>query len=110
VHAEIHKAIIVIASFINTPQGIQPFDARASDWVKPGRPLSMKTTKCGGTLWCRRARLFRRRHEYESTAEERNGEMVFLDNEIAGAADGDPLSRLAHETRVTALLERMKLP
>ena len=36
--------------------------------------------------------------------------MVFLSGEIAGAADGDPLRRLADEPRVTALLEKMNLP
>jgi adenylate cyclase len=46
----------------------------------------------------------------ETAFAERNGEMVFLSGEIAGAADGDPLRRLAHEPRVTALLEKMKLP
>ena len=46
----------------------------------------------------------------ETASEERNGEMVFLSSEIAGAADGDPLSRLANEPRVNALLEKMKLP
>ncbi len=46
----------------------------------------------------------------ETAFAERNGEMVFLSGEIAGAAEGDPLRRLAHEPRVTALLEKMKLP
>ena len=46
----------------------------------------------------------------ETAFAERNGEMVFLQGEIAGAADGDPLKRLADEPRVTALLERMHLP
>jgi eukaryotic-like serine/threonine-protein kinase len=46
----------------------------------------------------------------ETAFAERNGEMVFLREEIAGAADGDPLGRLAEEPRVTALLERMNLP
>ena len=46
----------------------------------------------------------------ETAFAERNGEMVFLQSEIAGAADGDPLKQLADEPRVTALLERMHLP
>jgi serine/threonine-protein kinase len=46
----------------------------------------------------------------ETAFAERNGEMVFLREEIAGAARGDPLGRLAEETRVTAVLERMNLP
>ena len=41
---------------------------------------------------------------------ERNGEMVFLAQEIAGAADDDPLGQLASEPRVAALLERMRVP
>jgi len=46
----------------------------------------------------------------ETAFAERNGEMVFLSSEIAGAAEGDPLRRLADEPRVTALLEKMNLP
>jgi adenylate cyclase len=46
----------------------------------------------------------------ETAFAERNGEMVFLASEIVGAADDDPLHRLAHEPRVTALLKKMKLP
>jgi serine/threonine-protein kinase len=46
----------------------------------------------------------------ETAFAERNGEMVFLQGEIAGAAAGDPLRRLADEPRVTALLEKMNLP
>ena len=46
----------------------------------------------------------------ETAFAERNGEMVFLVSEIVGAADDDPLNRLAHEPRVIALLEKMKLP
>ncbi len=46
----------------------------------------------------------------ETAFAERNGEMVFLREEIAGAAEGDPFRRLADEPRVTALLERTNLP
>ncbi len=46
----------------------------------------------------------------EAAFAERNGEMVFLSGEIAGAADGDPLRRLADNPRVTALLQKMNLP
>ena len=46
----------------------------------------------------------------ETAFAERNGEMVFLRGEIAGAADGDPLRRLADDPRVTALLQKMNLP
>ena len=41
---------------------------------------------------------------------ERNGEMVFLEQEIAGAAADDPLRQLAGEPRVSALLDSMRLP
>jgi tetratricopeptide (TPR) repeat protein len=46
----------------------------------------------------------------ETAFAERNGEMVFLREEIAGAPEADPLRRLADEPRVTALLRRMNLP
>jgi hypothetical protein len=46
----------------------------------------------------------------EAAFAERNGEMVFLELEIAGAADDDPLRRLADEPRVEALLDAMHLP
>ena len=46
----------------------------------------------------------------ETAFAERNGEMVFLRGEMAGAADGDPLRLLADDPRVTALLQKMNLP
>jgi len=46
----------------------------------------------------------------EAAFAERNGEMVFLEGEIAGAAEGDPLRRLADEPRVATLLRSMNLP
>jgi serine/threonine-protein kinase len=46
----------------------------------------------------------------EAAFAERNGEMVFLDQEIAGAAADDPLRLLAGEPRIRALLDRMRLP
>jgi tetratricopeptide (TPR) repeat protein len=41
---------------------------------------------------------------------ERNGEMVFLEQEIAGASADDPLRQLAREPRVRTLLDSMRLP
>jgi serine/threonine-protein kinase len=46
----------------------------------------------------------------EAAFAERNGEMVFLDQEIAGAAADDPLRQLADEPRVRAMLDSMCLP
>lgn len=46
----------------------------------------------------------------ETAFAERNGEMVFLREEIATAPDADPLGRLAAEPRVMSLLHRMHLP
>ena len=46
---------------------------------------------------------------YETAFAERNGEMVFLREEIAGATDADPLGNLAEEPRITALLRRINL-
>jgi serine/threonine-protein kinase len=46
----------------------------------------------------------------EAAFAERNGEMVFIEQEIAGAADDDPLRQLADEPRVRTLLDRMRLP
>jgi hypothetical protein len=46
----------------------------------------------------------------EAAFAERNGEMVFLEQEIAGAADDDPLRQLADEPRVRAVLDSMHLP
>ena len=46
----------------------------------------------------------------ETAFAERNGEMVFLQGEIAGAAGADPLRGLADDPRVTALLQKMNLP
>ena len=46
----------------------------------------------------------------ETAFEERNGEMVFLKSEIAGAADGDPLKSLGSDPKILSILERVKLP
>ena len=46
----------------------------------------------------------------QTAFDERNGEMVFLQGEIAGAAEGDPLARLDSDPRVKDLLRRMSLP
>ena len=46
----------------------------------------------------------------ETAFAERNGEMVFLEQEIAGAAADDPLRQLADEPRVRTLLDSMHLP
>ena len=46
----------------------------------------------------------------ETAFDERNGEMVFLQEEIAGAAEGDSLNRLGSDPRVKDLLRRMSLP
>lgn len=46
----------------------------------------------------------------EKAFEERNGEMVFLKGEIAGAADGDTLNSLASDPKLIELLQKMKLP
>jgi len=46
----------------------------------------------------------------EAACAERNGEMVFLEQEIDGAAADDPLRRLGGEPRVRALLDSMRLP
>ena len=46
----------------------------------------------------------------ETAFDERNGEMVFLQGEIAGAAEDDPLNRLGSDPRVKDLLRRMSLP
>ena len=46
----------------------------------------------------------------ETAFDERNGEMVFLQGEIAGAAEDDPLNRLGSDPRLKDLLRRMNLP
>ena len=46
---------------------------------------------------------------YETAFAERNGEMVFLREEIAGATDADPLGNLAEEPRIAALLRRINV-
>ena len=46
----------------------------------------------------------------ETAFDERNGEMVFLQGEIAGAAEGDSLNQLGSDPRVKDLLRRMNLP
>jgi eukaryotic-like serine/threonine-protein kinase len=47
---------------------------------------------------------------FEKAFQERNGEMVFLQKELAGAAEGDSLNSLTHDPRVADLFRRMNLP
>lgn len=46
----------------------------------------------------------------EKAFEERNGEMLFLRDEIEGAAKTDPLAGLGADPRLTAILLKMNLP
>ena len=46
----------------------------------------------------------------EAAFAERNGEMVFLEQEIAGAAADDPLRQMGGEPRIRTLLDSMHLP
>jgi hypothetical protein len=46
----------------------------------------------------------------EAAFAERNGEMVYLEQEIAGAAGDDPIRQLLDEPRVRTLLDSMRLP
>ena len=65
---------------------------------------------CLARVYCRVGDTAKAIEWLETAFAEKNGEMVFLQGEIAGAADADPLRRLADEPRVTALLRRMNLP
>lgn len=65
---------------------------------------------CLARVYCRIGETTKAIEWLETAFAERNGEMVFLEGEIAGAADGDPLRRLADEPRVMALLREMHLP
>jgi serine/threonine-protein kinase len=47
---------------------------------------------------------------FEAAFGERNGELVFLQGEIAGAAEDDPLNRLGSDPRMKDLLRKMNLP
>ena len=46
----------------------------------------------------------------ETAFDERNGEMVFLQGELAGAAEDDSLNQFGSDPRVKDLLRRMSLP
>lgn len=46
----------------------------------------------------------------EKAVEERNGEMLFLKEEIESAAENDPLGKLCSDPRVIAIMQEMKLP
>jgi TolB-like protein len=65
---------------------------------------------CLARIYCRLGNTTAAIEWLETAFAERNGEMVFLEQEIAGAADDDPLQQLAGEPRVRTLLDRMCLP
>ena len=84
--------------------------AEILDGLREARQRSYVPAICLARVYCRLGDTDQAIEWIETAFAERNGEMAFLSSEIAGAADGDPLRRLAHEPRVTALLEKMKLP
>jgi serine/threonine-protein kinase len=84
--------------------------AEVLDGLREGRRKFYVPAICLARVYSRLGNTEQAIEWIETAFAERNGEMVFLSSEIAGAAEGDPLRRLAQEPRVTALLERMKLP
>jgi tetratricopeptide (TPR) repeat protein len=65
---------------------------------------------CIARVYCRLGETEKAIEWLETAFDERNGEMVFLRGEIAGAAVGDSLHRLGSDPRVQDLLRRMNLP
>jgi serine/threonine protein kinase/tetratricopeptide (TPR) repeat protein len=65
---------------------------------------------CLARVYCRIGETSKALTWLEAAFAERNGELVFLQAELAGAADDDPLRALADEPRVVALLQGMNLP
>ena len=65
---------------------------------------------CLARIYCRLGQTTTAIEWLETAFAERNGEMVFLEQEIDGAAGDDPLRSLGGEPRVRALLDSMRLP
>ncbi|HKZ78845.1 MAG TPA: hypothetical protein VJ124_11125 [Pyrinomonadaceae bacterium] len=65
---------------------------------------------CIARVYCRIGENDKAIEWLEKAFAERNGEMVFLKGEIAGAADGDSLNSLGNDPRVIDLLQKMNLP
>src|SRR5688500_1138518 len=103
---------IVVADLVSAYAlaGRSDMAAKILDGLREAREHHYVPAICLARVYCRVGDTERAIEWLEIAFAERNGEMVFLGGEIAGAADGDPLRRLAHEPRVTALLEKMNLP
>ena len=65
---------------------------------------------CMARVYCRLGETEKAIEWLEMAFGERNGEMVFLQGEIVGSAEGDSLHRLGSDPRVKDLLRRMSLP
>ena len=65
---------------------------------------------CMTRVYCRLGETEKAIEWLKTAFDERNGEMVFLQGEIAGATEDDPLNQLGTDPRVKDLLRRMNLP
>jgi tetratricopeptide (TPR) repeat protein len=62
---------------------------------------------CIARVYCRLGETERAINWLEKAFEERNGEMLFLKEEIDGAAKDDPLIELRNDARVTAIFQKI---
>lgn len=82
--------------------------AEILDQLLENRDREYAPAICIARIYCRLGERETAIEWLEKAFEERNGEMVFLEGEIEGAADGDPLKSLRSEPRITSILERVK--
>jgi tetratricopeptide (TPR) repeat protein len=74
------------------------------------RELEYAPAFCVARVYCRLGEREKAVEWFEKAFHERNGEMVFLKNEIEGAADDDPLKSLGDDARIRDMLERVRSP
>ncbi|MEK6334751.1 MAG: protein kinase [Acidobacteriota bacterium] len=105
-----HPIVLADLGAANALAGKQETAEKILDQLLDMRRQSYVPAICLARVYSRLGELKKTIQWLETAFEERNGELVFLDNEITSAAQGDSLNSLGKDPRVKDLLQRMKLP
>jgi tetratricopeptide (TPR) repeat protein len=105
-----HQIVVADLASAYGLSGRQEDAAIILDQLLERRRLHYVPAICIARVYCRVGKTEKAVEWLETAFGERNGEMVFLQGEIAGAPEDDSLARLAGDPRVNDLLRRMSLP